>query len=338
MFTPIETTIGALLLHQASSNLLYQNGNILGVSGYLRQLFLTPTREQLAFFAGMAASYIPLKVVAPQLITSYPAMQMASPASIATVAIAALIGWGTKISNGCTSGHMLCGLSRLSGRSAVAVATFFPTAIITHHFAHPNLSTSACTVPCYTPVYPTPEATVSLGLLAASSIFAAQTVPNIIARLTVLHMAKDMKKSPDELYTAARVTTQFFSGLLFALGLHISQMSHPAKVASFLSFPVLEHWDPSLGLVIVFGVLPNLIENRIKGFDHPPRFADRFSLPTKTIRDTDVRFLIGAMTFGVGWGLTGTCPGPAVLRAFAQPLWGLLWMGGFWLGGRLGSL
>ena len=98
MFSPVETTIGAILLHQATSNLLYQNGTILGASGYLRQVFLTPTRELLAFFTGMAISYIPLKALAPQLITSYPVMQIISPASAATVAIAALVGWGTKVS------------------------------------------------------------------------------------------------------------------------------------------------------------------------------------------------------------------------------------------------
>ena len=99
MFSPVETTIGAILLHQATSNLLYQNGTILGASGYLRQVFLTPTRELLAFFTGMAISYIPLKALAPQLITSYPVMQIISPASAATVAIAALVGWGTKVRN-----------------------------------------------------------------------------------------------------------------------------------------------------------------------------------------------------------------------------------------------
>ena len=239
------------------------------------------------------------------------------------------------MSNGCTSGHMLCGLARLSGRSAVAVATFFPTAIITHHVAHPNLSTSVCpgNVPCYTPVYPTPKATMSLGTLAVLSVFAARTVPGIVAQMTALHITKNTKGSPD--HTAARITTQFFSGLLFALGLHISQMSHPAKVASFLSFPDLEHWDPSLALVLLFGVLPNLVENQIKGFKLPPTFAESFALPNKTVQDIDWRFLLGAMSFGIGWGLTGTCPGPAVLRSFAQPGWGLLWIGGFWLGGLL---
>jgi uncharacterized membrane protein YedE/YeeE len=98
MFTPIETTIGALLLHQATSNLLYQNGNILGASGYLRKLLSAPTKEVLAFFAGMAASHVPLKALAPQLITSYPAVQIASQAAVATVAIGALVGSGTKVS------------------------------------------------------------------------------------------------------------------------------------------------------------------------------------------------------------------------------------------------
>jgi uncharacterized membrane protein YedE/YeeE len=355
MFTPIETTIGALLMHQATSNLLYLNGNILGMSGYLRQVFSAPTKEVLAFFVGMAASYPPLKTLTPQLITSYPAVQITPQAAAATISIGAMVGWGTKVSeaissharktndefqtsNGCTSGHMLCGLSRLSGRSATAVFTFFPVAIITHHLAHPTLSTSACPgdVPCYTTVYPTPQAVAFLTILAALSILAAQTIPRMIANVTASETRGDGKKQLVGPHTLARVATQFFSGLLFALGLHISGMAHSAKVASFLSFPVLEHWDPSLGLVILFGVLPNLIENQLRGFSTPPLFAKGFSLPTKTFKDVDKKFVAGAAVFGVGLGLVGTCPGPAVLRAFFQPLWGALWIGGFWLGGKLG--
>jgi uncharacterized membrane protein YedE/YeeE len=62
-----------------------------------------------------------------------------------------------------------------------------------------------------------------------------------------------------------------------------------------------------------------------------------FELPKKTIKDVDGRFVAGAAAFGVGWGLTGTCPGPAVLRALAQPVWGVMWLGGFWLGSRIGA-
>lgn len=336
MFTPVETTVGALLLHQATSNLLYQNGNILGLSGYLRQLLSAPTKERVAFFAGMAASYIPLKALAPQLMTSYPVVPLSPKIAITTAAVGALIGWGTKMANGCTSGHMLCGLSRLSGRSATAVAVFFPTAIITHHLANPTLSTSVCRndVPCYTPVYPSSEAAASLVMLAAFSVMAARTIPHLVALVTAPDSSKKEAEATES-HSVARNTTQFFSGLLFALGLHISQMAHPDKVAAFLSFPALQHWDPSLALVMVFGVLPNLIENQIKGFEKPPSFAETFGLPTKTFQDIDKRFIMGAAAFGIGWGLTGVCPGPAALRAFAQPLWGLLWIGGFWLGGKV---
>lgn len=98
MFTPVETSIGALLLHQATSNLLYQNGNILGASGLLRQLLSAPTMETLAFFAGMATSYVPLKALAPQLITNYPSVPMTVQASLLTIGVGLLVGWGTKVS------------------------------------------------------------------------------------------------------------------------------------------------------------------------------------------------------------------------------------------------
>lgn len=101
MFTPVETTVGALLLHQATSNLLYQNGNILGLSGYLRQLLSAPTKEQIAFFTGMAASYVPLKALAPQLMAVYPMVQLSPKTAMATSAVGALIGWGTKVISLC---------------------------------------------------------------------------------------------------------------------------------------------------------------------------------------------------------------------------------------------
>jgi hypothetical protein len=97
MFTPIETSIGAILLHQATSNLLFQNGSILGVSGFLRQLFTAPTKETATFFMGMAASYLPLNALAPQLVTSYPTAPMTLQAALVTISIGALIGLGTKV-------------------------------------------------------------------------------------------------------------------------------------------------------------------------------------------------------------------------------------------------
>lgn len=233
---------------------------------------------------------------------------------------------------------MLCGLPRLSGRSAVATATFFLVAVLTHHVAHPTLYTTVCPgdVPCYTPVIPSATTTTRLVLLASSAILAARTLPHLVAKTTSFPSAD--AKTPSSLHglAAARTATTLSSGILFALGLHISGMAHPAKVTSFLSFPVMRAWDPSLALIILFAVLPNFLTIQSRGFASPPAFAARFELPTKTIRDVDVRFVAGAAAFGLAWGLSGTCPGPAVLRAFAQPVWGVLWMGGFWLGGKVG--
>jgi len=98
MFTPIETSIGALLLHQATSILLFQNGTILGASGYIRQLFISPPRGTLAFFAGMAASILPLKVFLPEFVTVYPQVPGTVLAVLATVGAGVLVGWGTKVS------------------------------------------------------------------------------------------------------------------------------------------------------------------------------------------------------------------------------------------------
>lgn len=227
---------------------------------------------------------------------------------------------------------MLCGLSRLNARSALAVAIFFPVALVTHHLVHPSLLTTVCNadVPCYTPTYPSPATTTSLVALAAFTIIAGRLLPHL-AEKPSRSAKKEGKHHGGPV--SARTMTEFFAGLEFALGLHISQMSNPAKVAAFLSFPDMKVWDPSMMLVIIFGIVPSLIENIRKGFDTPPAFNDGYQLPSKTLGDTDWKLVLGATAFGIGWGLSGTCPGPAVLRTLAQPAWGLLWMSGFWIGG-----
>ncbi len=97
MFTPVETTIGAVLLHQATSNLLYQNGKILGLSGLLRRMMTAPTVEIVALFAGMAVSLPLLKSLIPELVTKFPSVPVTTPTILFTMSIAALTGWGTKV-------------------------------------------------------------------------------------------------------------------------------------------------------------------------------------------------------------------------------------------------
>jgi uncharacterized membrane protein YedE/YeeE len=171
--------------------------------------------------------------------------------------------------------------------------------------------------------------TTKLLVLATVVMIAARALPPIIAKAA----PKSNEKSDTN--AAGRQATQFFAGLEFGLGLQITQMASPAKVLAFLSFPNLNAWDPSMALVLLLGVLPSLFEIQMRGLEKPPLFNNSFQLSKKTIKDIDWKFILGSAVFGIGWGLTGTCPGPAVLRTVMQPSWGLLWMGGFWAGGLL---
>jgi uncharacterized membrane protein YedE/YeeE len=99
-----------------------------------------------------------------------------------------------------------------------------------------------------------------------------------------------------------------FAGLLFGTGLILSGMANPAKVQNFLD--LFGAWDPSLAFVMggaIMITMPGfwLVQKRSK-----PLFHDVFHLPTRI--DFDARLAFGAATFGIGWGLGGVCPGPAL--------------------------
>ncbi|WP_097460835.1 YeeE/YedE family protein [Mangrovitalea sediminis] len=98
------------------------------------------------------------------------------------------------------------------------------------------------------------------------------------------------------------------SGTLFGLGLSVSQMINPAKVLAFLD--VAGHWDPSLALVMASALSVMAIAWRWQR-----KTASAVSRPlfsSSGLRDVDAPLVIGAALFGVGWGLVGYCPGPAL--------------------------
>jgi uncharacterized membrane protein YedE/YeeE len=109
--------------------------------------------------------------------------------------------------------------------------------------------------------------------------------------------------------TTRRHVVAFASGLLFAVGLAVSGMAHPSKVLAFLDFA--GDWDPSLALVMGGGVLVNVLFFRLALKRGAPLLAPSFSLPSRSAIDT--RLVVGAAIFGVGWGLGGFCPGPALV-------------------------
>lgn len=105
-----------------------------------------------------------------------------------------------------------------------------------------------------------------------------------------------------------KLTLSFVAGLVFSLGLGISGMTDPAKVIAFLD--VTGNWDPSLAFVMGGAMVPNIILFRFILKRDKPLFDIRFHLPTSTVVDGSL--LGGAALFGVGWGLSGYCPGPAI--------------------------
>lgn len=122
----------------------------------------------------------------------------------------------------------------------------------------------------------------------------------------------------------------FISGLIFGLGLVLAQMTNPEKVLAFLD--IAGNWDPSLALVMVgalltLGTLQRLIRK-----------------PSEQIQDTDLqtcvnpkakidaKLIIGSAIFGIGWGLSGFCPGPALVSLTAGLAGGYVFVGAMFIG------
>lgn len=101
--------------------------------------------------------------------------------------------------------------------------------------------------------------------------------------------------------------TALVAGLLFGAGLALSGMVNPAKVLNFLD--LAGTFDPTLVFVLGGAVVTTFIGYRLM-LPPQPLFAERFQWPTKT--DIDGRLVAGAAIFGIGWGLSGFCPGPAI--------------------------
>ncbi len=121
-FTPISSLIGGALIGASASMLLLFEGRVAGISGIVGELFRPKEGEvawRLAFLVGMLVAGLGAVLFAPQLV----AVTLDRHWSLTLVA-GLLVGFGTRLGSGCTSGHGVCGLSRMSPRSLVSVLTF----------------------------------------------------------------------------------------------------------------------------------------------------------------------------------------------------------------------
>ena len=120
----------------------------------------------------------------------------------------------------------------------------------------------------------------------------------------------------------------FFGGILFSLGLGISGMTEPSKIIAFLD--IFGDWDATLIFVMAGAVGVNGILHRFITKKPFPLFDSKFYLPTRM--DVDRRLIVGSAIFGVGWGVTGLCPGPGIASLSSGNLYAFSFVGSMLFG------
>eukprot|EP01043_Picozoa_sp_COSAG02_P066004 COSAG02_NODE_10135_length_2013_cov_2.004180_2_plen_281_part_01 len=250
--TVVAALSGGAVLGVATVVKLAVNGNILGISGIVNGISVVvakpgpaePWLWRLTFLAGFLMAGGVLRAVAPQSLQPFPASM-----TVARVACAGgLVGFGSSVGCGCTSGHGISGLTRFSPRSLVATMSFMATGFITA-----SLDGSSAFFKDTPPLAPSVQLPWSLVFSFALIVLALGFVP-VVSNLTgqsdqvtgVASAAADNAQSPDRL---ARLGTEFVAATIFGLGLGISGMGRPEQVISFLDVGDGD-WDPTLALVM----------------------------------------------------------------------------------------
>lgn len=221
-----------------------------------------------------------------------------------------LVGAGTKIGHGCTSGHGVCGLGRLSPRSFVNVLAFLTAGLLLASFTFSSaaeLGVAPIVVPENGGDYAWQSALVVV-------------LPPIAIALAVK-------------FNQPRVS-HLTLGVVFGFGLAISGMTEPTKVIGFLNVRSGQ-WDPSLMCVLGGAVLVSFASYRAKALSKvvAPMLDLKFFVPTST--KIDVRLVLGGVLFGLGWAVAGFCPGPVVANLFQLGFVAPTWLACMLIGGIL---
>ena len=124
------------------------------------------------------------------------------------------------------------------------------------------------------------------------------------------------------------------AGLIFGLGLAFSEMTNPAVVIGFLD--IFGDWNPSLIIVMASAISVGMLGYWIKNKRIKPLFADKWYVPT--LKHIDSKLIVGATLFGIGWGLSGYCPGPGLTALVNNPSEGVYFILALILGSGVHAL
>lgn len=325
-FNPVGGFAGGVLIGAASTALLYVTGKITGISGIAHSLvtarsFHSLTGWRLSYIAGMVGTGAVLQAVWPAA--------FGDPSTLrpwAGVVAGLLVGFGTRLGSGCTSGHGVCGLPRLSPRSLLAVLTFMGTGAAT------------ASVVRSAPVYPLFYQPTPWQFGAANS---GASLLGVLPTLGVIAVGLLLFRKPnwlthgdgagntageDPISTLAEHATSLATSSVFAVALAMGGMTNPAVVQGFLDFAGSRGWNPTLAGVMGGAVIVNLASfaaMRAGGgkplLEAKRTFTDIITVGTaKANMVINWQLIAGSALFGVGWGMAGFCPGPALVSLGAR--------------------
>lgn len=356
--------VGGMLIGLSAGTLLLGNGKILGASGIVRSILQQSPKRTLFVSSssnGWKVHFLAAFSLVSDLYQRYSANSSGSASNGVTNTFAGveyavsatgfavagfLVGLGTTMGNGCTSGHGICGLARFSKRSLAAVVSFMGAGVLTASVCDPGCplapllreilkmdakdrQETATTLSKWI-------CTLVTGVLVAASGFDAICRPSCGPRTTNENAQNHLKTT----------IISWLSGGLFSLGLAMSGMVESRHIVGFLDAKGISNgtWDPTLVFVMVGGLLVsamsyqfvpgyNLFTKPIPTLD-APWSSSSFQVPSNTIIDR--KLLLGAAIFGLGWGIGGICPGPAVyLAATGNASVLFKWWPCFWIGSLL---
>lgn len=121
------------------------------------------------------------------------------------------------------------------------------------------------------------------------------------------------------------------AGLLFGLGLAFSEMTNPTVVLGFLD--IFGEWNPSLIIVMASAITVGMIGYAVKRKRMAPMLASKWQVPT--LRHIDSKLIIGSSLFGIGWGISGYCPGPGLTALVNNPSEGFYFVAALTVGSGL---
>eukprot|EP00123_Amoebidium_parasiticum_P008293 comp18708_c0_seq1/m.20447 comp18708_c0_seq1/g.20447 ORF comp18708_c0_seq1/g.20447 comp18708_c0_seq1/m.20447 type:complete len:340 (-) comp18708_c0_seq1:282-1301(-) len=292
-FDPASAAAGGALIALSTSLMLYLTGRVTGISGIVNGA-LAGAKDAEWRWAFIASFWLGGSIIS----RLYP--KELGPITVnlwATVIAGFMVGFGTQMGSGCTSGHGVCGIPRLSRRSIIAVIAFMLSGMVTRGFI-------ANSEYLYGLVHDGPK----VQDVVPSFLFSNVLIYEAAAGLALIYAVRNVlaKKSTETMRT---VVTSLVVGLLFTFGLGLSGMTNPAKIQNFLD--VFTAWDPSLAFVMLSAVTINSITFPLILNRPNPVCVDCWSVPNR--KDLTDRLVIGSMIFGAGWGLGGICPGPAIV-------------------------